>query len=351
MLKFLKCVCYFGKFLGITPFLGNSRWLIIASKIYALLLIAIFTLGAVLQLIYKREFYTHMIPIKVVVDILIDLSLYSFSVVALISVTFFHDRKWKKIIKYFEEIENILTINPTNEVPYYFAIAVMIIGIWLIVFSDVYSFYKNGNDGYIQKFGICVWQLFGLLYYHITLFLFTKLFLIYYKNLRTDLKKQIDIFRNSATVDIFSNVQYIWNALRTATDHFSDIFGWPLLFSFLYVSLILISCLESTFKINDELNVVLTRILFVLLFLICSVIFIFMCDFVLQEAQKSFRMVVKLQEEVTTGNKEIEKLLYGFSNNFPKFSVARFFCINRSAIFGLLSNVITFVIVILQFEG
>lgn len=50
-------------------------------------------------------------------------------------------------------------------------------------------------------------------------------------------------------------------------------------------------------------------------------------------------------------NEEIRILISVINDNFPSFSAARFFLINRNTVFQIFNTLITFLIVMIQFES
>lgn len=80
-----------------------------------------------------------------------------------------------------------------------------------------------------------------------------------------------------------------------------------------------------------------------------------MCDSVIQEAEKMLSTIQKMRRIYLNLTLQEQDNLKQLGNvileNFPKFSVARFFDISRSTILNILSTVTTFFIIMIQFNG
>jgi gustatory receptor len=86
-----------------------------------------------------------------------------------------------------------------------------------------------------------------------------------------------------------------------------------------------------------------------------TVIVIFMCDRVVQEAEKIVPLTYQLRWCYKNGTREEKQELYEFSNfvteNLPRFSAANFFLLQKSTVLSILSTVSTVIIIMIQFAG
>jgi hypothetical protein len=79
---------------------------------------------------------------------------------------------------------------------------------------------------------------------------------------------------------------------------------------------------------------------------------IFLCDSVTSEVNKILSVAYSLDKHsLGDGRNDLTKFIDVVKDNFPTFSAARFFDINRSTIFGIFDATITFLIVMIQFES
>ncbi|XP_068901881.1 uncharacterized protein [Tenebrio molitor] len=85
-----------------------------------------------------------------------------------------------------------------------------------------------------------------------------------------------------------------------------------------------------------------------------TVTVIFSCDLVLKEAEemllKSYKLRRKTEHLSANDRKELKRFSNAIVQNFPKFSAQRFFDIDRSTILSILGTVITFFIIMVQFQ-
>jgi hypothetical protein len=81
---------------------------------------------------------------------------------------------------------------------------------------------------------------------------------------------------------------------------------------------------------------------------------IFLCDRVEQEAEKILAAAHKrtnaLSELGERENEELRQLISVLKDNFPTFSAARFFNINKKTIFVICNAIVTFLIVSIQLD-
>ena len=75
----------------------------------------------------------------------------------------------------------------------------------------------------------------------------------------------------------------------------------------------------------------------------------------LDEAESVLSISHRLRKKFRNSTSDVKEELYEFTNsvidNFPKFSVARFFEIRRSNLLNILGTVATFLIIMIQFRG
>jgi gustatory receptor len=75
------------------------------------------------------------------------------------------------------------------------------------------------------------------------------------------------------------------------------------------------------------------------------------CDAILEEGETIVRLLSKYRYSANGGRNDEVKILSGMmKDNFPEFSAARFFSIDRTTIFGILQSITTFFIILIQFN-
>jgi gustatory receptor len=174
-------------------------------------------------------------------------------------------------------------------------------------------------------------------------------------------------------LSFLKKIKYDVCILKETVDVFNDIFGWPVLFIILYASLQVLLYMDTLFLKSStrSLEAILCNISMILLFCVSfsklhpnlfilelqvgATVNILLCDFIAHEAEKILALSYKLERHFVNGIVSEKEELYTFINvlvdNFPKFSAARFFRIERSTIFRIFEAVTTFVIIMIQFES
>jgi gustatory receptor len=80
---------------------------------------------------------------------------------------------------------------------------------------------------------------------------------------------------------------------------------------------------------------------------------VFLCDSILEKHAQILVLVRNLESTSETGtfaNEKLKLLIDKVGQFRPEFTAARFFSLNKSTLFGILYNLVTFFLVIIQYK-
>lgn len=78
---------------------------------------------------------------------------------------------------------------------------------------------------------------------------------------------------------------------------------------------------------------------------------ILLCDLVLEEVKTTVLLAYKIRQfAISKERKEISEFINCVFDNYPQFTAAGFFSINKTTIFHMMGTVTTFFIIIIQFN-
>ncbi|XP_068901859.1 uncharacterized protein [Tenebrio molitor] len=151
--------------------------------------------------------------------------------------------------------------------------------------------------------------------------------------------------------------------LKDAVDLFNDIFGWNILLSIFFGALRSLIYIETTIRREDNVGghdvaenywQAAARVSYAFFYWFGIFAVILWCDAVREEFEGLLSYCYQIQECVS-GSMLNENEFYAFTNivsqNMPQFTAARYFYIDRSAIFSILNSVTTFILVMIQFSS
>ncbi|KAJ3620394.1 hypothetical protein MTP99_004345 [Tenebrio molitor] len=355
-LKFLFSV---GKFLTITP-PYNSR----TSRLQTICTLIVVTLQVSFMLfsVITRELKAVHICAKVVVGVLVDLFLLTFSCHTALSVVLWKKTQWHKLIGNLK----IIASNKENrkKIVHNVKISFMRLVTDLTILIVEYSFWmeRHSFSNYVQVYNAHYFEYYLVFSFNTFLSLILNVVLIQYRHLNHILQQQISsakLVTNNLS-KLLSEIESSLFFQKDTVDLINDIFGWPLALIISYTTLYILNNLDFVFQnslIPDDkiaFKILADTILVLLTFTGTSVVII-TCDLILRETEtmltKSY--VLRRHTEMLSP-KEKEKLIQ-FSDviqqNFPRFSAARFFNIDRSTILSILTTVVTFLIIMIQFQS
>ncbi|XP_063924676.1 gustatory receptor 68a-like [Zophobas morio] len=294
---------------------------------------------------------------KRVVSILMDIIAYLFNCYTIVSTTFYHQKQWSALIKTIKCDQHI------HKIPLHLDFILLNIVFWIILFCSNYAFhqivvFKTIKDIAVIDVEIYTQFVFGYLIFVVTGMLRSK-----YRYLRNFLENYHQTFHTkSISGDEFllfmKKMEHVAYTLKESVDHFNDIFGIPLLLMISYATLHFVNYIDDLFffRFNPDkyYHFFISNVLVVSMIFLGNCMLIVMCDSVLKEALKVVGFAYKLRKNFPSAlsrqRVEVNEFIDFVIRNFPKFSAAGFFDIDRSTIFKLLGTVTTLLIVMVQFD-
>ncbi|KAJ3652251.1 hypothetical protein Zmor_018232 [Zophobas morio] len=247
--------------------------------------------------ISNRNFYGDYNYIKTAVSALLDFTLLTFNY-SIILVVLCKEQQWKLLTGSIRTI----TTKYNKGRKYRYLIFVFVVAHctgWLVIALSFKAFLEFYGMWYFKNYNIQYLQL-GLLFsYNMFLCLIVALIWFMYKEVKVSLRKTLsdDVAKN--VLYVVTNLDDSLCFLKDTVDVFNEIFAWPITLLIFHTNLQIINDSNSISVVKEE--------------------------------------------------------LYEFTNsvidNFPKFSVARFFEIRRSNLLNILGTVATFLIIMIQFHG
>ncbi|EEZ99382.1 gustatory receptor 66 [Tribolium castaneum] len=332
--KLLRILFKIGNCLAITPKNFKLRKPTILEKILGCFMLIFQTVTAITSVAYKLPQYSQYIYIKLTVYVILDVSLYLFSVTAVLS-GLFKRNQWYKLVK------NLMLTgkDPTTGHKKYFGfIVVNVIFLAMMVYLNVVF----GTD-FVKRFTLNFFKLYVQFFINYLVYAILQILKMRYRSLAQSLENEANI-RDTT----LKRVSYDYILLKESVSIFNNIFGWLILFNTIHSSLQIVVYPSDTF-LSSRIEWILADIFVLIIFCGGIVITIISCDLVLSESEKILSISLK-HLEASPDNRNLLKFIEMALANFPKFSAARFFSISRTTILRILNATVTFLIVVIQFQ-
>jgi gustatory receptor len=365
-----------GKFLTITPPYNTkvSRSQTVCTFVVVTLQVPLMICSAI-----TRELNTVHIYAKVVVALLVDLLLLSFSCHTALSVVLWKKTQWQKLTGNLKIIAS--NAENTKKIVHHVKISFVRLVTDLTILIVVYSFWVEvfSFSYYAQRYNAHYFDYYLVYTFNIFLSLILNVVLIQYRYLNDVLQKEIssEIVVTNKLSKLLGEVESSLFFLKDTVDLINDIFGWPLALTISYTTLYILNNFDFIFQnslipddeiafkiLADTTLVLLTFVSTIfwkyLLSLKCFLqigtsVVIARCDLILREAETMLTKSYVLRRHTKMLSAQEKEVLTHFSDvilqNFPRFSAARFFNIDRSTILSILATVVTFLIIMIQFES
>jgi hypothetical protein len=243
-LKFLFSV---GKFLTITP-PYNSR----TSRLQTICTLIVVTLQVSFMLfsVITRELKAVHICAKVVVGVLVDLFLLTFSCHTALSVVLWKKTQWQKLIGNLK----ILASNKENrkKIVHHVKISFMRLVTDLTILIVEYSFWmeRHSFSNYVQVYNAHYFEYYFVFSFNTFLSLILNVVLIQYRHLNHILQQQISsakLVTNNLS-KLLSEIESSLFFQKDTVDLINDIFGWPLALIISYTTLYILNNLDFVFQ-------------------------------------------------------------------------------------------------------
>nr|CAL23145.2 gustatory receptor candidate 12 [Tribolium castaneum] len=307
-LKKLKFLLKLGQLLGLAPVKFYVQ------KFYVVILAFLLTAGAIISLVYQAPVYKELTDIKLVLNILSDVTLWLSNVNSL-TLTL-KRKKW-----------NLLFKTLTHDEPRKSSLVQLILtqAIFLMFVSyNIYVCQTVSNFEYFQRKILLMIQLYYLYFDVIVISTFLQLFLEHYEVINRQTLDTADV-KTLTTV-----VEKECYKMKVTIDAFNDIFGWSFLLFTLYSSLLLLDYVSCV---------------------VALIILILQCGRVRSEVVKILNVLKKIALRRQTTNGDLDELIVTLSTHyFPVFSACDYFTIETKTVLDVLGVTVTYLIVIIQFD-
>jgi gustatory receptor len=365
-----------GKFLTITPPYNTkvSRSQTVCTFVVVTLQVPLMICSAI-----ARELNTLHIYAKVVVALLVDSLLLTFSCHTALSVVLWKKTQWQKLTGNLKIIAS--NAENTKKIVHHVKISFVRLVTDLTILIVVYSFWVEvfSFSYYAQRYNAHYFDYYLVYTFNNFLSLILNVVLIQYRYLNDVLQKEIssEIVVTNKLSKLLGEVESSLFFLKDTVDLINDIFGWPLALTISYTTLYILNNFDFIFQnslipddeiafkiLADTTLVLLTFVSTIfwkyLLSLKCFLqigtsVVIARCDLILREAETMLTKSYVLRRHTKMLSAQEKEVLTHFSDvilqNFPRFSAARFFNIDRSTILSILATVVTFLIIMIQFES
>ncbi|EFA09285.1 gustatory receptor 76 [Tribolium castaneum] len=339
--KTIDTIFQLGKFALLTPKSRSEKTPSLGRKIYAFILMVFLTVGALVNIVCKIPHYQTLGLMQMVLRVLSDFSLLLSTVFALVMVKT-TTRGWYHLIRNLSQVCGSGTSRKTAFVAWF-------VSETLILICMQVAFMRKAAFRFIQTHFFQILQIFFIFFRAVTGI--TVLHMV-----KQCYHSQKEIIRKG--FEALPSVEHNLLLLKEAVSCFNDIFGWNFFYFIIFGicrTLVLIDdnvkspkgMITRVVYYNFSLEV-LGGLVILVKFWTYALYFIMLADKVVKEFDDIFADFSEIFAR-TTNNKKYS-LLNEIEQCRPKFSAARFYDINKSTVFSIISTVTTFVIIILQFE-
>ncbi|KAJ3620194.1 hypothetical protein MTP99_004174 [Tenebrio molitor] len=353
-LQRLQVICNVGKCFALFPSTSDVKPVTQCQKIFAIMMSSMATIWMVICM-SNKNFYTYYIHIKMIVCLLTDITLLSIYVTGVIDVTFRKRDQWSKLMKNLKIIHNGRKIK-------YFTSFLMAQGIYFITMGvTTFSFYEIQGVRYFREFSCSMALIYTKYLQKLFLYVILKMTAETYRSLGQQLRSLMVKSNTQHITVVLRRIKYFAEVLKDTVNIFNGIFGWPITLILTFTILHLLNYLDYTFIAItnlDEMFVmkyIISDIMMIVFNLASTVYVIYLCDDVVKEAEGLLEVSCRLRWNLGNLTSEEKRDLYWFTDflkdNFPKFSAARFFHIDRSTVLGILGTTTTFFIIMIQFNS
>ncbi|KAJ3652564.1 hypothetical protein Zmor_018517 [Zophobas morio] len=360
--RLLRLIMLFGEIFAITP--RRNKVKKIRTKIYSICVITALMVASTISVLYYRQpLYVNFSPIKLVLTISMVLIVNIFNCYTVLAPVYFKRRQYCFLIRMLEQNDNVTLDDLCEKIPFYAGFVAPNVIYWGITVYVSYVWTDILGFEYYEQYFVEVIQLYFQFYYSYFLCMFVKVFVGKYKYVNFLLSEQILYMqmRRPTTLERFPismrRIENLVCFLKEMNVAFNDVFGWPIILIILYSSILLLNYLDDIFKNsfgyskNQYVGVIISNISVVFLANIGTIALILLCDLVLDEAKTTTLLAYKLRQYALLVEKqEISDFITLMSDNFPQFTAAGFFSVNKTTILNIMGTVTTFFIIIIQFN-
>ncbi|RZC34766.1 7tm 7 domain containing protein, partial [Asbolus verrucosus] len=341
--KLLRTVFAIGKLFAITPPSIDITNATNCQKLHAYLMIIFYTIGVIISCYHKISSYIRYDNLKLAIKAILDSSLYIFNICT-VAMPLIKRSQWYILIKNLKitQKSDDVTEKKSGRSFVWFNFA-----FWSCMAYMTYTFANIMGVEFFKQY----WVEYVQLYVQ-----FLTSFLMY--TILTMLRaRYCSVFRQLFNIRKFgaaaNRIKHDINILKETVDVFNDIFGWPTLLIVVFVSLQVLAYLDNIFVVSSttDVKILLYNVILLLLFAGEVGVHILTVDSILQEFEKILGLACGLRRRFEYKEEEFCKLIDIIIDNSPKFSVARFFTIDRSTILRIFETISTCLIIMIQFNS
>ncbi|KAJ3620397.1 hypothetical protein MTP99_004348 [Tenebrio molitor] len=357
--RWLTVLFTVGKFLTITPPYNSkvSRLQTICTLVAVTLEVPLILYSTILRELYIRRIYT-----KVVVALLVDFHMLMFLSCTSLTVVLWKKTQWQKLI----ENLRIIASNGRNSKKIIqhvkISLARLVLNLTILIGEYWYWVTVFHFSSYVRVYNAHYVGYYLIFSFNIFLNLILIIVLTQYRFLNNILQSQIDsevLCLNQLAIllrQIESNLFF----LKDTVELINDICSWPFTVVISFTTFYTLNNFHFIFQNvlwqHDGLALeIVADVIMSLLTFFGTCVVIITCDLILKEAETMLSKSYVLRRPTKMLTPKDKEVLTHFSDiilqNFPRFSAARFFNIDRSTIVSILGTVVSFLIIMIQFEN
>ncbi|XP_044264519.1 uncharacterized protein LOC123011231 [Tribolium madens] len=349
-LKLVKLVFKFGSLLALTPTKIEINGLVFPSKAYALLWIILFGLLTLsISAFYRKASYEKFTPVILTIQVATDTVFFILNISTII-ITATKRHHWNRFI-------NILKfLKSSNEKgDLFWFLPFLLTNVVFVVIFTYYTYIGAQIMGvdFFKLYAVEYFQFYAQFIVYYLIYEFLNLILNGFNSLSKTMCKILKMRSNRLHKLSFKRLKSDFCALAECVEIFNNTFGWLLLLSMGFTTLEILRSMQYLISgKRKSVPIIIYRIMFITWHLIGTLNGVFICDLTEQRV-KVMRMVAYQIVANFDGDREVEeikKLINVINDNFPHFTAARYFDLNRKTILGVLNAFFTFLIVAIQFE-
>ncbi|RZB40164.1 7tm 7 domain containing protein [Asbolus verrucosus] len=329
-LNLLNRLFKIGRIFALTPASINNQNPNLFQKCHQFLILFLYT-GCLIvaKIIVYSPYYRRLTSVHKILLIFMNLNFYAHSFYVLIVLMVTRRSRWFKLIHNLQCVDSQFNFLQKS---HWLIIVLAHVIFCIIISSRIYIYLEFCDLTFAGLNIIECFENYSLLFCAICSCVVLNLLLSRYKHQNLLLTKpRIDI----------NEVKYNLYMLRETVNIYNDIFGWTTLLNIFDGAL---KCLRYIDIMVKDKNIWTS-----LLIQIGILATVLLSDAILKEYEKIFNVVFKMQ--YSSDDKQCRSVFSVVLHNRPEFTAARFFVIDRSALFAIFNGIITFLLVVLQYRS
>ncbi|EFA05781.1 gustatory and pheromone receptor 39a [Tribolium castaneum] len=339
----LRLIVTIGEFFAMTPSRPKTR-----AKIYALCVVTALVTPSALSIIYYRQpIYAKISETKSIVAMVMGTIVNAFSCYTVLAPVLCKRQQYcqlmSKLLGNHQLVYNCHTFGRFLAPNLTYLLVALYSG---YVWTDILGF------GYFREYLAEAVQLYFQFYYTYFLCVIVCIFRGKYRNINLLLTEQLQNRRFFA-----KKMEGLVCSIKELNMIFNEFFGWPIIMIILYSSLMVLNYIDEVFNNNfgydkkQYIGVVVANVGVAFMINVGTVTLILSCDAVLEEVKTTLLLAYKIRQVFPNEKKNISEFINVVLNNYPDFSAAGFFSINKTTLLQIIGNVTTFFIIIIQFNN